>query len=194
MKTIEFLGQARAGKTTQIQRLKEHLVQHGYKVALVLDRERAQEVHAPVEECLAFNLVFHGKVIDAYYKALRENADFFLVDRGFCDVTIWAEVLWRMKTISAAERDAYATCWQRFRTKVDLVFYFNLPLDFLFERQKELNREEVDDVVMNHVWMKTLGEVYEQQRHSFPHGVEIDGRKSIEDQAKMITTEVKKLL
>ncbi len=68
------------------------------------------------------------------------------------------------------------------------------PLDVLFERQKNLKTEDVDDVVMNHKWMKTLGDVYEQQKKDFPHCVEIDGLKSIEDTTKRIQKEVKNIL
>ena len=186
MKVIEFLGQARAGKTTQILLLKEYLEQKGYRVALSLDRDRAKTVHAPVSECLAFSLVFHSIVIDQYYQAKKNNIDFFLIDRGFCDVAIWAEVLYRLKQITKKERDADTTCWQRFPKLFHLTFYFHVPLTTLFERQKNLETEAVDDVVMNHTWMKTLGDVYEEQKKDFPHCIEIDGLKSIEETKKII--------
>ncbi len=101
MRVIEFLGQARSGKTTQVLLLKEYLEEKGFRVALSLDRERAKMVHASVSNCLAFNLIFHSKVIDEYYRTKNaKNIDFFIVDRGFCDVAIWAEVLYRLKQIS----------------------------------------------------------------------------------------------
>lgn len=193
MKTIEFLGQARAGKTTQILRLKEYLEKHGHTVAVSLDRERAREVHAPVSENLAFNLIFHSKVIDEYYQHKR-TTDFFLVDRGFCDVAVWAEVLLRMKRITATEREGYANCWKRFRNLVDLTFYFKVPIKTLFERQKTLEKEEVDEVVMNQEWTKTLEEVYELQKMDFPHCVEIDGLKSGQETAIKIQREVETLI
>jgi len=193
MKVIEFLGQARSGKTTQILLLKEYLEHKGYKVALSLDRDRAKTVHTPVSECLAFNLVFHSKVIDEYYQAKNaNNIDFFLVDRGFCDVAIWAEVLYRLEQITKKERDAYTNCWQRFRKLIDLTFYFHVPLTTLFERQKNLPTEQVDNVVMNKKWMKTLGDVYEEQKKDFPHCIEIDGLKSIEETERIIQQEIKK--
>ncbi len=195
MKVIEFVGQARAGKTTQVLLLKEYLEQNGYRVTVSLDRDRAKQVHAPVSDCLAFNLIFHSKVIDEYYRAKNSNTiDFFIVDRGFCDVAIWATVLYRLKQISKQERDAYTTCWQRFRKLVNLTFYFNIPLPILFARQKNLPTEDVDDVIMNHTWMKTLGDVYEEQKKDFHHCVEIDGLKSIEETTKRIQTEVKKII
>jgi thymidylate kinase len=195
MIVIEFLGQARAGKTTQVLLLKQYLEQQGYRVTLSLDRDRAKSVHAPVSECLAFNLIFHSKVIDEYYQSKNSNKiDFFIVDRGFCDVAIWAEVLYRLKQISKKERDAYAACWQRFRKLVNLTFYFNVPLNILFERQQNLKTEQVDDVVMNKTWMTALGNVYEEQKKDFPHCVEIDGLKSIKVTAKRIQQEVEKII
>lgn len=195
MQVIEFIGQARAGKTTQVLLLKEYLEQKGYNVALSLDRDRAKTVHAPVSDCLAFNLVFHSKVIDEYYQAKNaNNIDFFIVDRGFCDVAIWAEVLYHLKQITKKESEAYATCWQRFRKLVNLTFYFNISLNILFERQKNLTTEQVDDVVMNKKWMTTLGNAYEQQKKDFPNCVEINGLKSIEETEQKIQQSIQKMM
>ncbi len=195
MQVIEFLGQARSGKTTQVLLLKKFLEQKGYNVTLSLDRERAKQVHAPVSDCLAFNLIFHSKVIDEYYHAKNTGTiDFFIVDRGFCDVAIWAEVLWKLKQITKEESMSYKNCWKRFRKLVNLTFHFELPLDVLFDRQKKLTTEAVDEVIMNKKWMKTLEEVYQLQKKDFPSCVEIDGLKSIEETKRIIESEIEPLL
>lgn len=193
MKVIEFVGQARSGKSTQITLLKQYLESKGYSVALVHDRERAQETQVPVSECLAFNLVFHAKVIKEYYQ-YKDKIDFLLVDRGFCDVEVWADVLYSMKQISAAEQEGYKACWRRFRTLVDTLFYFEVPLEILFERQKSLATEEVDDVVMNKPWMQALEKAYKKNKQYFPHMVEIDGTKSIGQTELKIQQAVQRLL
>ena len=195
-KVIEFLGQARSGKTTQINLLYEHLTRQGYTVALITDRERLKLVHVPLSkslsEVVAFQLVFHAKVIDDYYK-YRNKVDFILIDRGFVDMAVWAEVLFILKKISSEERDALTICWKRLRQLVDVTFYFSVPLDVLFERQKNLKNEPVDDVVLNHTWMGALDKAYQHQKKSFPHLVEIDGTKSVEDAKERIRKTVKKL-
>ena len=185
MRVIEFLGQTRAGKTTQVLLLKEYLEKKGFTVAVSLDRERAKAVHVPPSECLAFNLVFHSKVIDEYYQH-KGTVDFFLVDRGFADVAVWAEVLYLMKKITAEERDAYRNCWKRFRKMVDVTFYFEVPLEVLFERWKSLPAEAVDEVVMNKTWMATLERVYQKLKKKFPQMIEIDGRKGIKETQQII--------
>jgi molybdopterin-guanine dinucleotide biosynthesis protein len=54
MKLVEFIGQARAGKTTQINRLRDFLVAQGKSVAVLTDRERAQSLATPPSESLAY--------------------------------------------------------------------------------------------------------------------------------------------
>lgn len=194
-KVIEFLGQARSGKTTQIHLLYEQLTKQGYKVALISDRERLKQVQvplAPLSNPIAFQLVFHAKVIDDYYR-YNGNVDFILIDRGFVDVAVWAEVLFSLKKISTEERKALMVCWKRLRKLVDLTLYFSVPLQVLFERQKNLKKEPVDEVVLNHTWMKALEKAYAHQKKSFPHLVEIDGTESVEYAKEKIWKVVKKL-
>lgn len=45
MKVIEFVGMARAGKTTQINLLKSYLESKGFAVTVLTDRERALSLH-----------------------------------------------------------------------------------------------------------------------------------------------------
>ncbi|MDO8655622.1 MAG: hypothetical protein Q7K45_00135, partial [Nanoarchaeota archaeon] len=113
--------------------------------------------------------------------------------RGFVDMAVWAEVLFILKKISSEERDALTICLKRFRQLVDVTLYFSVPLKVLFERQKNLKNEPVDDVVLNREWMGALDKAYQHQKKSFPHLVEIDGTKSVEDAKERIRKTVKKL-
>ena len=191
-KVIEFLGQARSGKTTQINLLYKYLRQQRYTVALITDRERLKQVHVPFSEVVSFQLVFHAKVIDDYYK-YKDNVDFILVDRGFVDVAVWAKVLFNLHKITADERKALVTCWSKLRKLINLTIYFSVPLEVLFERQKKLKNEPVDDIVLNHTWMGALEKAYQHQKKSFPHVVEIDGTKSVEYAKERIRKAVEKL-
>lgn len=195
MKTrvIEFLGQARSGKTTQVNLLYKHLTKQGYKVALITDRKRLKQVHVPFSEAVSFQLVFHAKVIDNYYQ-YKDQVDFLLIDRGLVDLAVWAEVLYSLKKISREERNALTVCWKPLRNLVDITFYFSVPLSLLFERQKNLKKEPVDRVFLNRKWMGALEKSYEHQKKSFPHVVEIDGTKSIEHAQEVIKRVVEKRL
>ena len=192
-KVIEFLGQARSGKTTQINLLYEFLIKQGYKVALITDRERLKQVRVPFSEAVPFQLVFHAKVIDYYYK-YKDQVDFLLIDRGFVDLVVWVEVLYSLKKVSREERDALTVCWKKLRKLVDLTLYFSVPLNILFERQKNLKKEPVDIVFLNRTWMGSLEKAYAHQKKSFPHLVEIDGTKSIKYTQEVIRMAVKKRL
>ena len=192
-KVIEFLGQARSGKTTQVNLLYKHLTKQGYKVALITDRKRLRQVHVPFSEAVSFQLVFHAKVIDNYYQ-YKDRVDFLLIDRGFVDLAVWAEVLYSLKKISREERDALTVCWKKLRNLVDITLYFSVPLNLLFERQKNLKKEPVDTVFLNRTWMGALEKAYGHQKESFPHLVEIDGTKSIKHTQEVIRRAVEKRL
>lgn len=147
---------------------------------------------APLSNPVAFQLVFHAKVIDDYYK-YKGKVDFILIDRGFVDMAVWAQVLFSLKKISAPEKKALVVCWEKLRKLVDVTLYFSVPLKVLFARQKSLKNEPVDEVVLNHTWMKALEKAYVHQKKTFPNLVEIDGTKSIQNVREIIKKAVEKL-
>src|SRR5690349_11329352 len=129
MKVIEFLGMPRAGKTTQIKKAEEHLLSQGKKVSVLWDRERALEFATPPDQPMAYQLVFFSRVVEEYYRALKEGMDYFIIDRGFQDALIWADVLRFVGVFSQEQSAADKACFQDFIHLVDQTFYFSLPID-----------------------------------------------------------------
>jgi len=136
MKIIEFLGMARAGKTTQIDRLKSHLVSKGLRVAVLTDRERAQTLKTSPSEGLAYTLTFFSAAVESYFEHLGK-VDYLLIDRGFNDVAVWSDVRFALGEISEEESTALKTVFSRFTKMVDRTFYFKLPVEVGLSRHEE---------------------------------------------------------
>jgi len=168
----------RAGKTTQIERLREHLEGKNLKVAVVTDRERAERIKTPPSEGFAYALVFFSMAIDEYYKYLPDH-DYLLIDRGFNDVAVWADVHYGFGEISVDECQALKICFARFAKKVDTSIYFEIPVSVALARHAASGEHQaVDDVAMNRKWLEALDASYQKNKNLFHHLMTIDGLQS----------------
>ncbi|MEK7614981.1 MAG: hypothetical protein AAB431_01195 [Patescibacteria group bacterium] len=180
MYVIEFLGMARAGKTTQIDKLRTFLESKGKRVGILTDRERALTVQTPVSEGLAYTLVFFSLAIDAH-EAHKNKVDYLLIDRGFHDVAVWADVRFHLGEISQTERDALKMIFERFLDSVHRTFYFTLPVDVALQRHTQTTQQAVDDVAMNKKWLELLAESYKNNESHFTNVTHLDGACSAEE-------------
>jgi thymidylate kinase len=178
MKVIEFIGMARAGKTTQIDRLKSHLESQGQRVVVLSDRERAQSLKTPPNEGLAYTLIFFAAAIEAYYTHLNE-VDYLLIDRGFNDVAVWSDVRFSFGEISREESDALKIVFERFKQLVDQTIYFKVPIEVGLSRHQNTQHQAVDDVAMNKKWLEVLQSSYEKNLKSFKNVISIDGTQEV---------------
>ena len=172
MKLIEFLGMPRAGKTTQIDRLKFYLESKGFRVALLTDRERAQSLKTPPSEGLAYTLAFFTASVEAYYEHLHK-ADYLLIDRGFNDVAVWSDVRFALGEISQEERDALKTIFDRFKKLVNKTFYFKVPSEIGLARHEKGEDQAVDRVAMNKKWLDVLQDSYDKNFYAFENVIMI---------------------
>lgn len=177
MKVIEFLGMARAGKTTQIDLLKKHLQKQGFKVAVLTDRERASSFATSPTEGLAYTLVFFAAVIEAYYKH-KDKVDYLLVDRGVYDVPVWADVRRNFKEISVAENQALKNVFKRFTNFVDTVIFFENAIDSSLDRHTKTKQEVVDEVAMNKLWLTVLANSYKKNKRPTKKTLRVNGQDS----------------
>ncbi len=187
MKTIEFLGMARAGKTTQINLLKKYLQKQGYKVAVLTDRERASSLATPPTEGLAYTLVFFAAVVEAYYKH-KDKVDYLLIDRGIFDVPVWADVRRHFKEISIAENQALKTTFKRFQKFVDGIIYFENAIDLSLDRHTKTKQEAVDEVAMNAPWLKVLANSYKKNSRPKAKFLKINGTWAKDDTHQRIVS------
>lgn len=190
MKIIEFLGMARAGKTTQINRLHKYLEGRGYRVAVLTDRERGESLHTPPSESLAYLLTFFSAVIEFVFEH-KDTADYLLIDRGFADVAVWADVHVAMGGITPEECDAVKISFARFVETVDMTFFFDVPVEIALERHEEGSEHQaVDDIAMNRKWLDVLAESYAKNAASFPGFVRIDGLQDAEVAERLVQESV----
>ncbi len=180
MKLIEFVGMPRSGKTTQAELLKRALETHGKSVLMLTDRERMAKLSTPPQESLAFALAFYGQLLDAYYR-YKDQAEILIVDRGWSDVAVWAEVYRGMKTVSDAEADALTACFARYAGLSTAVVCMSVPVEVSLSRHGGTLHEQVDEVAMNPEWLSALAAAYGKREKGFTNHLEIDGTRPPEE-------------
>ena len=174
MKLIEFVGMPRSGKTTQAELLKKALETRGKSVLMLTDRERMASLSTPPQESLAFALAFYAQLLEMYYR-YKDQAEILIIDRGWSDAAVWADVYRAMKTVSEAEAAALAECFGRFARLATAVVCMMVPAEISLARHGETLHEVVDDVAMNPEWLAALSKAYEGHKGSFSNPIEIDG-------------------
>ena len=174
MKLIEFVGMPRSGKTTQAELLKKALETRGRSVRLLTDRERMAGLAVPPQESLAFALAFYGQLLDAYYRS-RDQAEILIVDRGWSDAPVWADVYKEMKAVSGEEAAALAGCFSRFARLATAVIRMTVTTEVALARHGGTLHEDVDDVAMNPEWLAALSAAYEKRKADFTNPLEVDG-------------------
>lgn len=186
MKVIEFLGMPRSGKTTQLRGLETYLKKRGNKVNVLWDRGRALKLFTPPDQAMVYQLVFFSYVIEEYYRAQKEIVDYFIIDRGFQDALVWADVLYFLGDFTKKEREANKECFSKLGNFIDKTFYFSLPIDVVMKRHDNTKHEAVDNVAMNIKWMEALEKAYQWNLKTFRNLTTIDGTLSITEAGKMI--------
>jgi thymidylate kinase len=179
MNLIEFVGMPRSGKTTQAELLKKALEQRGKSVLMLADRERMASLSTPPQESMAFALAFYGNLLDTYFRN-KDQAEFMIVDRGWSDAAVWADVYRDMKTVSDEEATALAGIFRRFARMSTAVICMSVPSEVSLSRHGETLHEQVDDVAMNPDWLKALTSAYAQRKTDFTNPLEVDGTESAE--------------
>ena len=127
MQVIEFLGSARAGKSTQVKLLKDYLESKGKKVGIIWDRDRIESLKVPVTESIPFILAHFGKTIEEYYQL--QDCDVIIMDRGFHDILTWINVRYNFREISVEERDRLIQCLEPYTKLVSKVQPLSSTID-----------------------------------------------------------------
>ena len=159
MHVIEFVGMPRAGKTTQLRLLEEYLRGRGLKVGVINDRGRSHPVATPPGESLAYVIVLAAIALDEYF--LHESVDVLLMDRGFTDVAVWAEVYHSLGFITKREKEALRAVFERFTKRVVLVLNFQVDPDTALKRHIDSDESHsTDDIGMTRPILMQLQEAY----------------------------------
>ena len=180
MKLIEFVGMPRSGKSTQAELLKKALETRGKNVILITDREHMARLTVPPQESLAFALSYYGQLLDTYY-SYKDRSEIMIIDRGWSDAAVWADVYRTMKVVTDTEATALADCFARFAGMATAVICMDLAPEASLERHRATLHENVDDVAMNPEWLSTLHAAYTTRKERFTNPLEVDGAQSSED-------------
>jgi len=180
MKLIEFVGMPRSGKTTQAELLKKALEARGKSVVLLTDRERMASLSTPPQESLAFALAFYGQLLDAYYR-YKDQSEILIVDRGWSDAAVWADVYREMMTVTDEEAAGLAACFGRFARLATAVVCMTVAPETSLARHGETLHEQVDDVAMNPEWLAALSSAYQKKKADFTNPLEVDGAQPPEE-------------
>ena len=174
MKLIEFVGMPRSGKTTQAELLKKALETSGKSVLLLNDRDHMARLAVPPQESLAFALSYYGHLLDIYF-TYKDKTEIMIVDRGWNDVAVWAEVYRNMKVVTDEEATALAQSFERFSRLATAVVNLRVTPEIALERHRATLHEAVDDVAMNPDWLSAIHAAYEKEKARFTNPVDIDG-------------------
>jgi thymidylate kinase len=180
MKLIEFVGMPRSGKSTQAELLRKALETRGKTAIMLGDRERMAQLSVPPQESLAFALAFYGQLLDAYYR-YKDQAEYMIVDRGWSDAAVWADVYRELKTVTEAEASALAECFGRFARMGTATICMDVTSDVALQRHGETLHEDVDDVAMNAEWLAALSAAYARRKPGFTNATDIDGTLPVEE-------------
>jgi thymidylate kinase len=174
MKLIEFVGMPRSGKSSQAELLRKALEARGKTAIVVGDRERMAQLSVPPQESLAFALAFYGQLLDSYYR-YKDQAEYMIVDRGWSDAPVWADVYRELKTVNDAEAAALAECYGRFARLATAVVCMDVTPETSLARHRATLHEDVDDVAMNPEWLAALAAAYARRNPEFTNPVDVDG-------------------
>ncbi|MEK7546458.1 MAG: hypothetical protein AAB554_05325 [Patescibacteria group bacterium] len=174
MKLIEFVGMPRSGKSTQAELLRKALEARGVAAILSGDRERMAQLSVPPQESLAFALALYGQLLDVYYR-YKDQAEYLIVDRGWSDAAVWADVYRELKTVTESEAAALAEAFGRFARLSTAVISMNVSAEISLERHRATLHEEVDAVAMNPEWLASLAKAYAGRKGGFTNPLDVDG-------------------
>lgn len=192
MRTIEFMGMPRAGKTTQVTLLRNELQKLGYSTATLDDRLRPGLEYIPAHESLAFIAARAANALAFYFKCVQNGTDFLLFDRGINDTLAFSYVYQVQGRITQEESSAIHALLSRYFTLTDTTFLFSVPTDVSISRHRATGiHHPIDDIVMTPSYLGQLQKGYARNSKYFSRVTAIDGLDSIESTAQKILESLK---
>ncbi|MBT3814146.1 deoxynucleoside kinase [Candidatus Woesearchaeota archaeon] len=189
-KVIEIIGLGRAGKSTQVELLENSLKSKGYSVAIIYDRERAEDLKIPFTEIVGYKLVFAAKALDQYFEH-KDKVDYIIIERGWIDFKVWIEAERTQGHIVQERANQLMTTFSEYNEDVDKVICLLVDLEVAKERQ-EIILEKQDDKFIDFIigdYAKSLKQAYS----NFKDCVIVDGSLSKEDVHTKIVSIVEKV-
>lgn len=173
---IEFLGMPRAGKTTQIKLLKKYFESRGKKVHVISDRKRAAQMHTPVEETIALDLVMCALAIEEYFKH-KDRVDVIIFDRGFNDSQIWFDIKGRLGEIPRKRAAELKKTFADYAPLAEKIICMMVDPKTAIGRHQNTKHMKVDDLGLSLPYLKALVKSYTAHRKRFKTCLWVSGNK-----------------
>jgi len=198
MKIIEFFGTPRAGKTTIITRLSNHLNQLEIKHKIITDREIEKEINIPFEKAFEYNILYFNKVFEKIHNN-NEDYDLIILDRGFTDASVWFEVEHKQNNLSSEDKKTALDYFGALKDKyIDIAIFMIVEPKTTFVRHKQKGEQGIaDDYVMNEDHITNLHNEYLilNEKYKGDNRVLIlDGKRPIEVLEFIVKSKVNELL
>jgi len=184
MKSIEFMGMPKAGKSTQLE-LVETILKHERKSLVRNIYEGARICPIDKKERFQYNAWSFHNTANRIMEARMNNFDYLLIDRGIYDHVAFTHTLYKCGQISKEQYEAQAKYFQQFRFLEDSVIVFMINPDEAMMRENK--HHKFCGRVMNKNFLSRLYEAYQelipkiQQEHYV-----IDGSKSLDDNGEEV--------
>ncbi len=184
IKTIEFTGMPKAGKSTQMELL-ETILKHkkGFNVRNIYEGARVCPLDK--KDRFQYNAWSFNNTINRIMEAKASKFNYILIDRGIHDHIAFTKALYSYGQITAKQCEAQLKYFGEFSFLEDIVLVFIISPKEAMER--EYKHHEFTGTVMNEKFLIELHKAYIdtipeiKQKH-----VLINGSKSIKENKKEI--------
>ncbi|RJP46737.1 MAG: hypothetical protein C4584_01235 [Armatimonadetes bacterium] len=183
MSVIEFIGTARAGKTTIARALEKSYP------GVIYYPERHDLIPKKLkDDVFEYNLWYAKYCIEQLQQALGKPG-LHLFERGVIDHIIIGEAHFKMGWFKKRQLDQYLSLLMPLVDKNDLTFVFKIPVDVSLERAEAMGK----DVTRAVPYMKTLSYLYGQIHKLVPDAVFLPENISLIDMEKLVVEKMKLL-
>ena len=184
MKTIEFMGMPKSGKSTQLESLETILKQTNGKLVRIIN-EGARICPFDKNNRFEYNAWSFHTTINRIIETKHSNFDYLLIDRGIYDHIAFTCALGKSKEITAVQQITQLEYFKQFPYLEDSVLVFMVsPQEAMKREQKHYN---LQGRVMNLPFLYRLYETYQQTIETIKQPIQlIDGSKEFSENRKDI--------
>ncbi len=189
MKTIEFMGMPRAGKTTALEYVESYLKHEEVNVRTIYEGARI----SPLDKSNRFEYhswSFHN-TINRVLESKINNYQVILIDRGILDHIAF---LGAIKNIEKINFNVLKEYYKQFLPLEDSIIYFEISPEKTIERERK--HKKFLGRVFNENFLRDLNEAYKETVKEFDEFIctKVKGEEKYEDNLNRVLEEVKSLI
>lgn len=146
MTVVEFLGMSRAGKTTQISRLREYLREKNIKFLI---SGRPQIRFKDVNSLEDFHEMMYNHLLNHYKLYQEHKCDFLIYDRGFYDRMFLLQLDYKDKRVSEIFKEGLIRDISTGLNLIDIPIMLLIEERVSLERWQQQIREGLDNLMLS---------------------------------------------